>query len=57
MGIPKLRYREHLRTRRAAEPAVTVTQLFREIKTQGCTGSHNLLVRYLAQDEPRATGW
>ncbi|MEE1743811.1 ISL3 family transposase, partial [Streptomyces sp. JV184] len=42
-------YREHLRTRRAAEPAVTVTQLFREIKAQGYTGSHNLLVRYLTQ--------
>ncbi|WP_411118371.1 ISL3 family transposase [Streptomyces sp. 058-1L] len=42
-------YREHLRTRRAAEPSVAVTQLFREIKAQGYTGSHNLLVRYLTQ--------
>ncbi|MEU2135347.1 ISL3 family transposase [Streptomyces sp. NPDC018352] len=42
-------YREHLRTRRAVEPAVTVTQLLREIKAQGYTGSHNLLVRYLTQ--------
>ncbi|MEF9915628.1 ISL3 family transposase [Streptomyces sp. P5-A9] len=42
-------YREHLRNRRAADPAVAVTQLFREIKGQGYTGSHNLLVRYLTQ--------
>ncbi|MFJ5657464.1 transposase [Streptomyces microflavus] len=42
-------YREHLRIRRATEPAVAVTQLFHEIKAQGYTGSHNLLVRYLTQ--------
>jgi transposase len=42
-------YREHLRTRRAAEPAVPVTQLFREIKELGYTGGLNLLYRYLTQ--------
>ncbi|MGW9030143.1 ISL3 family transposase [Streptomyces sp. NPDC055722] len=42
-------YRDHLRTRRAADPAAAVTQLFREIKEQGYTGSLNLLVRYLNQ--------
>lgn len=42
-------YREHLRIRRATEPAVAVTQLFHEIKAQGYTGSHNLLVHYLTQ--------
>ncbi|SFX77770.1 ISL3 family transposase [Streptomyces atratus] len=42
-------YRDHLRTRRAADPAVPVTQLFREIKALGYTGSPNLLHRYLNQ--------
>ncbi|WP_411144800.1 ISL3 family transposase [Streptomyces sp. x-80] len=42
-------YRDHLRTRRAADPGVAVTQLLREIKEQGYTGSANLLVRYLNQ--------
>jgi transposase len=42
-------YRDHLRTRRATEPGVPVTQLFREIKEQGYTGSLNLLHRYLNQ--------
>ncbi|MFE3202338.1 ISL3 family transposase [Embleya sp. NPDC059237] len=42
-------YRDHLRTRRAADPAVPVTQLFREIKELGYTGSFNLLHRYLTQ--------
>ncbi|RGD55917.1 ISL3 family transposase [Kitasatospora xanthocidica] len=42
-------YRDHLRTRRTAEPAVPVLQLFREIKEQGYTGSLNLLHRYLNQ--------
>lgn len=42
-------YREHLRTRRAAEPGVPVTHLLREIRELGYTGSANLLVRYLNQ--------
>jgi transposase len=42
-------YRDHLRERRAADPAVPVTQLLREIKEIGYTGSANLLVRYLTQ--------
>ncbi|WP_457463853.1 ISL3 family transposase [Streptomyces sp. TE5632] len=42
-------YRDHLRTRRAADPAVPVLQLFREIKELGYTGSLNLLYRYLTQ--------
>jgi len=42
-------YRDHLRERRAADPAVPVTQLLREIREIGCTGSSNLLVRYLTQ--------
>ena len=42
-------YRDHLRTRRSADPAVAVLQLFREIKERGYTGSLNLLYRYLTQ--------
>lgn len=42
-------YREHLRTRRAAEPDVPVTHLLHEIRELGYTGSANLLVRYLNQ--------
>ncbi|MBZ9640587.1 ISL3 family transposase [Streptomyces sp. PSKA30] len=42
-------YRDHLRARRAADPAVPVTQLLREIRELGYTGSANLLVRYLNQ--------
>ncbi|MFD0286453.1 ISL3 family transposase [Streptomyces lutosisoli] len=42
-------YREHLRVRRAANPAVPVTQLLREIRELGYPGSANLLVRYLNQ--------
>ena len=42
-------YRDHLRTRRAAAPAVPVKQLFREIKERGYTGSLNLLYRYITQ--------
>nr|WP_274919664.1 ISL3 family transposase [Streptomyces sp. WZ-12] len=40
-------YRDHLRARRAADPAVPVTHLLREIRELGYTGSANLLVRYL----------
>lgn len=42
-------YRDHLRERRAADPAVPVKQLFREIKELGYTGSLNLLYRYITQ--------
>lgn len=42
-------YREHLRRRRAEDPAVPVKQLFREIKELGYTGSLNLLYRYITQ--------
>ena len=42
-------YRDHLRTRRAQDPAVPVLQLLREIKELGYTGSLNLLYRYITQ--------
>jgi transposase len=42
-------YRDHLRRRRAEDPAVPVTQLFAEIKALGFTGSFNLLYRYITQ--------
>jgi transposase len=42
-------YRDHLRARRTADPAVPVQQLFREIKQQGYIGSLNLLYRYITQ--------
>lgn len=42
-------YRDHLRRRRAEEPGVAVTRLLAEIRELGCTGSANLLVRYLDQ--------
>ncbi len=42
-------YREHLRRRLAAEPAVAVTRLLAEIREQGYPGSATLLVRYLNQ--------
>ncbi|WP_433272632.1 ISL3 family transposase [Actinosynnema sp. CS-041913] len=42
-------YRDHLRARRAADPAVPVTHLLAEIREMGYTGSANLLVRYLNQ--------
>ena len=42
-------YRDHLRTRRAEDPAVPVLQLFREIKELGYTGSLNLLYKYITQ--------
>jgi transposase len=42
-------YRDHLRRRRAEDPAVPVAHLLREIKELGYTGSANLLVRYLTQ--------
>ncbi|MEU4095926.1 ISL3 family transposase [Streptomyces sp. NPDC026673] len=42
-------YREHLRRRRAEDPAAPVTHLLKEIRELGYTGSANLLVRYLNQ--------
>ena len=42
-------YRDHLRRRRAEDPAVPVQQLLREIRELGYQGSSNLLVRYLNQ--------
>jgi hypothetical protein len=49
-------YRDHLRKRRAKQPAVPVPvrELLREIPELGYQGSSNLLVRYLNQD--RAEG-
>jgi hypothetical protein len=47
-------YRDHLRARRPADPAVPVTHLLAEIRELGYTGSANVLVRYLNQD--RAEG-
>ncbi|MEV6576514.1 ISL3 family transposase, partial [Streptomyces sp. NPDC051577] len=42
-------YRNHLRARRVADPAVPVTHPLREIRELGYTGSANLLVHYLNQ--------
>jgi hypothetical protein len=42
-------YRDHLRKRRAEDPAVPVLQLLREIRERGYGGSQNLLYRYITQ--------
>jgi hypothetical protein len=42
-------YRDHLRARRAEDPAVPVLRLLSEIREQGYTGSMNLLYRYITQ--------
>jgi transposase len=42
-------YRDHLRSRRVEQPGVPVTQLLREIRQLGYSGSANLLTRYLNQ--------
>jgi transposase len=47
-------YRDHLRARRAADPAVPVQQLLAEIRAQGYTGSMNLLYRYITQGRVEA---
>lgn len=47
--LPAHPYRGHLRRRRSDNPAVPVTHLLHEIREMGCTGSANLLVRYLNQ--------
>lgn len=42
-------FHDHLRERRAEDPAVPVQQLLVEIKQLGYTGSQNLLYRYINQ--------
>lgn len=55
LRVPKYRaglvdpYREHLRERRAEDPAVPVKHLFEEIKALGFTGCPNLLHKYINQ--------
>ncbi|WP_406404953.1 ISL3 family transposase [Streptomyces sp. NBC_00879] len=55
LRVPKYRaslvdpYREHLRKRRAEDPAVPVLHLFEEIKALGFTGCVNLLHKYINQ--------
>jgi hypothetical protein len=55
LRVPKYRaglidpYREHLRKRRAENPAVPVKHLFEEIKALGFTGCLNLLHKYINQ--------
>ncbi|MFE6744216.1 ISL3 family transposase [Streptomyces sp. NPDC057686] len=55
LRVPKYRsslvdpYREHLRKRRAEDPAVPVLHLFEEIKARGFTGCLNLLHKYINQ--------
>jgi transposase len=47
-------YRDHLRARRAEDPAVPVHQLLAEIRAQGYAGSMNLLYRYITQGRVEA---
>jgi transposase len=47
-------YRDHLRRRRADDPAVPVLRLFNEVKAPGYPGSLNLRYRYLAQGRVEA---
>jgi transposase len=47
-------YRDHLRSRRAEDPAVPVLRLFEEIKELGFEGSLNLLYRYVTQGRVEA---
>ncbi|MEV6868430.1 ISL3 family transposase [Streptosporangium subroseum] len=47
-------YRDHLRRRRAEDPAVPVLYLFAEIKALGYQGSFNLLYRYITQGRVEA---
>jgi transposase len=55
LRVPKYRaglvdpYREHLRKRRAEDPAVPVKHLFEEIKALGYEGCLNLLHKYINQ--------
>ena len=48
-------HRDHLRKRRAEDPAVPVQQLLREIREHGYQGSSNLLVRYINQGRAEMT--
>ena len=47
-------YRDHLRRRREADPAVPVLRLFDELKALGYKGSLNLLYRYITQGRVEA---
>jgi transposase len=47
-------YRDHLRARRAEDPAVPVHQLLAEIRERGYPGSMNLLYRYITQGRVEA---
>jgi transposase len=47
-------YRDHLRARRAEDPAVPVWRLLSEIREQGYTGSMNLPCRYITQGRVEA---
>jgi hypothetical protein len=47
-------YRDHLRARRAQDPAVPVQRLLAEIREQGYAGSMNLLYRYITQGRVEA---
>nr|WP_162794850.1 ISL3 family transposase [Nonomuraea lactucae] len=47
-------YRDHLRRRRADDPAVPVLHLFNEINALGYQGSFNLLYRYITQGRVEA---
>ena len=47
-------YRDHLRARRAEDPAVPVWRLLAEIRELGYTGSMNLLYRYITQGRVEA---
>ncbi|GAA1622055.1 ISL3-like element IS466 family transposase [Nonomuraea maheshkhaliensis] len=47
-------YRDHLRRRRAEDPAMPILHLFNEIKALGYPGSFNLLYRYITQGRVEA---
>ncbi|WP_106241684.1 transposase [Nonomuraea fuscirosea] len=47
-------FRDHLRSRRAAEPGVPVQTLLKEIKSMGYQGGSTLLYRYLGQGRAEA---
>jgi transposase len=47
-------YRDHLRARRAEDPAVPVHRLLAEIREMGYPGSMNLLYRYITQGRVEA---
>ncbi|PRX48802.1 hypothetical protein B0I32_14047 [Nonomuraea fuscirosea] len=50
-------YRDHLKRRRAEDPAVPILHLFNEIKALGYPGSFNLLYRDITQGrESKPTG-